>query len=272
MSQEDIEQFLRIHQVVPNKVLGQNFMVEPAYYPKLANYAALSLSDVVLDAGAGFGFLTRFLADKCHGVVAVEKDPHVAAILRQQVQGLANVSVVEGDVLKTHLPPFNKVVAIPPYYLSSQLVLWLLEQKLDCAVLIVQKEFAQRLNAAVGSEEYGWLTVVASQHAEVALLDAVPKTMFYPPPEVDSIIVSLKPWSKPPFTVNNKAAFIQLAKWLFTQRNKKLAKALAPYLRSHLKMSKPEAEKLADANKFTQRRVRELEPKDFGELSDALSY
>jgi 16S rRNA (adenine1518-N6/adenine1519-N6)-dimethyltransferase len=202
----------------------------------------------------------------------VEKDPHVAAVLRQQVQGLANVSVVEGDVLKTRLPPFNKAVAIPPYYLSSQLVLWLMEQGIDCAVLIVQKEFAQRLNAPVGSEEYGWLTVVATQHVEVALLDAVPKTMFYPPPEVDSIIVSLKSWSKPPFSVKNHAVFIQLSKWLFTQRNKKLAKALAPYLRSHLKMAKPEAEKLADENKFAQRRVRELTPEEFGVLSDGLPY
>ena len=81
----------------------------------------LAKSDVVLDAGAGFGFLTRFLADKCKAVVAVEKDPQIAKCLREQVKGIGNVTVVEGDVLKAELPEFNKVIAIPPYYLSSHL-------------------------------------------------------------------------------------------------------------------------------------------------------
>ncbi len=165
-------------------------MVEPSLYPKLCTYAALKSADVVLDAGAGFGWLTCFLADKCKAVVAVEKDPQVAEVLREQVKGLGNVTVIEGDVLKVALPPFNKVIAIPPYYLSSHLVTWLLERKIDCAVLILQKEFADRLVAAVGSEEYGWLTVVTHQSAEVELLDAVPKAMFYPQPEVDSVIVA----------------------------------------------------------------------------------
>ena len=160
MSLEETKQLLRTHRIVPNKLLGQNFMVEPSLYPKLCTYAALSKADVVLDAGAGFGWLTCFLADKCKAVVAVEKDPQVAAVLREQVKGLDNVTVVEGDVLKVALPEFNKVIAIPPYYLSSHLVIWLLERKVDCAVLILQKEFADRLVAPVGSEEYGWLTVV----------------------------------------------------------------------------------------------------------------
>ena len=136
-------------------------MVEPSLYRKLCSYAALESSDVVLDAGAGFGFLTRFLADKCKAVIAVEKDPQVAEVLREQVKGISNVTVIEGDVLKATLPKFNKVIAIPPYYLSSHLVTWLLEHKIDCAVLILQKEFADRLVASVGSEDYGWLTVVA---------------------------------------------------------------------------------------------------------------
>ena len=148
MSLEETKQLLRTHRIAPNKLLGQNFMVEPSLYDKMCEYAALGASDVVLDAGAGFGFLSRFLADKCKGVIAVEKDPQVAEVLREQVKGVGNVTVIEGDVLKTELPEFNKVIAIPPYYLSSHLVEWLLERKIDCAVLIVQKEFAKRLNAA----------------------------------------------------------------------------------------------------------------------------
>ncbi len=101
MSLEETKQLLRTHRIFPNKLLGQNFMIEPMLYPKLCTYAALSKADVVLDVGAGFGWLTRFLADKSKGVVAVEKDPQVAIILREQVKGLDNVIVVEGDVLRT---------------------------------------------------------------------------------------------------------------------------------------------------------------------------
>ncbi len=270
MSFEETKQLLRTRRITPNKLLGQNFMVEPAFYPKLCTYAALEGSDVVLDAGAGFGFLTRYLSGKCRAVVAVEKDHQLAAVLREQVKELGNVTVVEGDVLKVQLPPFNKVVAAPPYYLSSDLVLWLFGRQLDCAVLIVQKEFAQRLAAPIGSEEYGWLTVIACQKAEVQLLDAVPKELFYPPPEVDSRIVSLKPYSTKPFDVNDYVFFVRLVKWLFTQRNKKLAKAVAPYLRSNCSLTKQDAEKLAQSLPNHECRVRELSPKDFGEIANAL--
>ena len=271
MSLEHIQQLLKAHNVSPNKLLGQNFMIEPNYYPKLAKYADLGRGDVVLDAGAGFGLLTRFLSERCKGVVAVEKDPEIARFLQEEFQD-SNVTVVEGDVLKAELPPFNKAIAAPPYYLSSQLVLWLLERKVDCAALIVQKEFAERLIAKVGTEEYGWITVVVQQQAEAQVLDLVPKDMFYPPPEVDSVILSVKPLANRPFEVKNPTEFIHLTKWLFTQRNKKLAKALAPYLRSNYKLDKQEAEKFAQSVPFHEHRPRELSPKDFGAIANALPH
>jgi 16S rRNA (adenine1518-N6/adenine1519-N6)-dimethyltransferase len=270
MSLEETKQLLWTHRITPNKLLGQNFMVEPQLYPKMCHYAELCDSDVVLDAGAGFGFLTRFLANKCKAVVAVEKDPQVAAVLREQIGSLNNVTVVEGDVLKAKLPEFNKVIAIPPYYLSSNLVIWLLKSTIDCAVLIVQKEFAERLVADVSSEEYSWLTVVAQQRAKVELLDAVSKDMFYPAPEVDSIFISLKPCNAKSFEVKDEAFFVQITKWLFTERNKKLAKAITPFLRTNLKLNKQDAEKLALNLPFHERRVRELSPKDFGAIANAL--
>jgi 16S rRNA (adenine1518-N6/adenine1519-N6)-dimethyltransferase len=269
MSLEETKQLLRTYRIVPNKLLGQNFMVEPSLYGMLCAYASLDPSDVVLDAGAGFGFLSRFLADKCKAVVAVEKEPQVAEVLREQVKGIGNVTVIEGDVLKAVLPELNKVIAIPPYYLSSRLIMWLFERRIDCAVLILQKEFAGRLVAAVGSEDYGWLTVMTYQHAEVELLDAVPKVMFYPQPEVDSVIVRLKLWSTKPFAVKDEAFFMRMVRWLFTQRNKKLGKALVPFIKSTLKLSKQESEKMAFSFPFHERRVRELHPKDFGALADA---
>ena len=151
MSLEETKQLLRTYRIFPNKHLGQNFIVEPSLYGKLCVYAAIDTSDVVLDAGAGFGFLARFLANKCKSIIAVEKDSQVAEVLREQVKGFSNVIVIEGDVLKAPLPEFNKVIAIPPYYLSSHLITWLFERRIDCAVLILQKEFASRLTAAVSS-------------------------------------------------------------------------------------------------------------------------
>lgn len=270
MSLEETKVLLRTHRITPNKLMGQNFLVDTAVYPKLAQAAALNREDVVLDVGAGFGFLTLFLANKCKCVVAVEKDRQIAAVLQEQVKGLGNIVVVEGDALKVELPSFNKVVAAPPYYLSSDLVMWLLERGFDCAVLIVQKEFANRLLSPVGSEEYSWLTVVANLKAEAKLLDEVPKWMFYPEPEVDSVILQLTPCSEPSVTVNNLALVKRLTKWLFTQRNKKLANALVPFVRTERKLDKAQAEAVVRGLPFLERRARELSPTDFGVLSDAL--
>jgi len=106
--------------------------------------------------------------------------------------------------------------------------------------------------------------------AEVELLDAVPKSLFYPQPEVDSVIVCLTPWKAAPFEVKDASFFRRMVRWLFTQRNKKLSNALPPFLKSTFKTSKEDAEKLACAFPFCDKRVRELSPKDFGVLADAL--
>jgi len=268
---EEAKVLLRNHRIVPNKMLGQNFMVDASTYAELASYAALTAKDTVLDAGAGFGFLTRFLANKCKHVLAVEKDPRLAQVLREQVCDLANVEVIEGDVLKARIPLFNKTVSAPPYYLSSQLVLWLIDRGFDAAVLVVQKEFANRLAAPVDSQEYGWLAVVVAQAAEAELLDEVPRWMFHPEPEVDSIILRLKPWATPPFTIKNAKLFKRVTKYLFTERNKKLQNAIAPFMRTELKVDKAKATEMAATLPLAKKRVRELIPRDFGAIADALS-
>jgi 16S rRNA (adenine1518-N6/adenine1519-N6)-dimethyltransferase len=271
MSLEETKQLLRSFRIVPNKLLGQSFMIEPAIYPKLCEYAQLNQMDVVLDVGAGFGFLTRFLSDKCKAVVAVEKDPQVAMVLREQVKPYANVQVLEGDALKIQLPLFDKVVAIPPYYLSSRLVLWLFEQRIKCSMLILQREFAEKLLAPIGSDEYSWLSVVTFHEAKVELFDIVPKDLFFPQPEVDSIIIRFTCWETSPFTVKNRVFFFALVRWLFTQRNKKISNAILPFLKNTCKLSKEKAVELASQVPFGDRRPRELSPKEFGELADAVT-
>lgn len=274
MSFEETQQLLQTFQITPNKLLGQNFLIDHTLYPQLASYAELSPSDVVLDAGAGFGFLSRFLANKCQKVIAVEKDPKISSVLHQQTNKLDNLHIVEGDVLKALLPPFNKAIAAPPYYISSELVLFLLKHHINCAVLIVQKEFANRLAAKVGTELYNWLTVTVYQKAHVELLDPIPKELFYPQPKVDSIILRIKPWQPPhaPFTVKDPVFFEHMVKWLFTERNKKLSNALTPFIKSTLKLSPQEFQKIIKALPYHEMRPREITPENFGAIANAFTH
>ena len=259
---------LRLYGFFPKKRLGQNFTVDLDIMQRLMSHASLTKDDVVLEVGAGFGFLTQLLSSKCKKVVAVEVDPPLVSFLRKQLQSLQNVELIEGDILKVSLPFFNKVVSTPPYSISSPLLFRLLERNFDSAVLIFQKEFAERLAASVGTKDYGRLTVTIYYRADVELLDYVPRTMFYPPPDVDSMIVRLKPRA-PPFHVEDETLFFELVRTLFTQRNKKVRNALILFLRKR-ELSREDAVELADSIVYSSKRVRELAPEDFGILTNDL--
>jgi 16S rRNA (adenine1518-N6/adenine1519-N6)-dimethyltransferase len=259
---------LRLYGVSPKKRLGQHFTVNSDLLQKLVSYASLTKDEVVLEVGAGLGFLTQLLSSKCKKVVTVELDPKIVGILRKQIHGLPNITLIEGDILEVSLPHFNKVVSAPPYSISSPLLFRLLERKFDLAVLILQKEFAERLGASVGSKDYGRLTVTIYYRADVELLDYVPRTVFYPPPDVDSMMVCLKP-REPPFHVEDEETFFELVRILFTQRNKKVRNGLIPFLRKRGITGK-EALKLADSLVYSEKRVRQLAPEDFGLLANEL--
>jgi 16S rRNA (adenine1518-N6/adenine1519-N6)-dimethyltransferase len=235
---------------------------------RMISYASITGDDVVLEIGAGLGFLTQILSRECKRVIAVEVDPKLIKILREQLYGLQNVDLIEGDILDLSVPPFNKVISTPPYSISSPLLFWLLERKFECAVLTFQKEFAERLAASVGSKEYGRLTVTAYYRAEVELLDYVPRNMFYPPPDVDSIVVRLR-LREPPFQVEDEEIFLELVQTLFTQRNKKVRNAILPFLHKR-GIKGGNALGLADSLSFHDKRVRELAPEDFGALSNEI--
>jgi 16S rRNA (adenine1518-N6/adenine1519-N6)-dimethyltransferase len=260
--------FLRLYNFFPKKRLGQNFTVNSEVLEKLISYSSLTKDDVVLEIGPGLGFLTKLLANKCKKVVAVEIDPRIVQILRNQLRCLKNVDLLEGDFLKVSLPLFNKVVSTPPYSSSSSILFRLLERNFDCAVLILQKEFAERLAASTGTKDYGRLTVTIYYRADVELLDYVPRTEFLPQPDVDSMMVRLKP-RDPPFYLKDEETFFDLVRILFTQRNKKVRNGLVSFLREH-KITGKEALDLADSMIYSENRVRELAPEDFGILTNEL--
>ena len=268
---EKAKSLLRRHRIVPNRLMGQNFMVEPSVFESLDKHASLGQNDVVLDIGAGLGFLTRFLASRCQTVLAVEADSKLVGVLREQLEEFSTIEIFKGNVLKAQLPAFNKIVSIPPYQISSHLLQWLFKKHLDCAVLVLQKEFANRLVSPIGSEDYGWLTVLAHYHVGVEFFDEVPKWMFYPQPKVDSVIVRLKPKETPPFKLKDEDTFIQMVRSLFTQRNRKVRNAILPFLKGIRHTTAEEALKLAETVPFYDKRPRELAPEDFGALANALS-
>jgi 16S rRNA (adenine1518-N6/adenine1519-N6)-dimethyltransferase len=237
----------------------------------MVTYASLGHDDTVLDIGAGLGFLTRFMAERCKKVLAVEADTRIAKILCEQLADAPNVKVIEGNILEAKIPPFNRIISTPPYNISSPLLLWILEQSFDCAVLVLQKEFAHRLVAPIGNRDYGWLTVWTYCSSEVELLDDVPKAMFYPQPKVDSVITRLTPKRSHAQKLENKAAFKRLVQLLFTQRNKKLRSAVLPYLKAVRGLRKEDAVQTAERLPFRDKRIRELAPEDFGALANAIT-
>jgi len=263
---EETKKLLRRHGIFASKRLGQNFMVDESYLNSMASYASLSRKDTVLEIGAGFGALTRFLSPHCRKVIAVEVDRRLVEVLRKELAGFDNVVIVEGDVLEVAIPEFDKVVANPPFSISSPILFWLLEKSFDLAVLSFQKEFAQRLVAGVGSRDYSRLTVETYYRAEVELLETVPREAFFPPPDVDACIVRLKPRSVPPFSVKSEEVFHDLVRTLFTQRNRKVRNAVVGFLS---KAGKKES--LADSLLFHDKRVRELAPEDFGAIANELA-
>ena len=272
MSIFEAERLVRKYGILPNRLLGQSFMVDSSVFPLLGKYASLDGDDEVLEIGAGFGFLTRFLSERCGFVIAVERDEKVALALREQTEGLFNVKILEGDILEIDVPFFNKVVSIPPYQISSRLLLWLFDKFFEKAVFIFQEEFAQRVSARVGTDEYSWLTVLSSFNATIQIFDNVPRSSFFPQPNVDSTIIQFKKKAQPYLGINNPEVFRQMIRCLFTNRNRKVSNAIVPFLKSFLHLSGEESKNVILSLPFRDDRVRTLKPEDFGEIENALKF
>jgi 16S rRNA (adenine1518-N6/adenine1519-N6)-dimethyltransferase len=266
---EETLNLLRQHHILPKKRLGQNFTVDESLLQSMVNYADVEANDTILEVGAGLGFLTRLLAPRVKKVLAVELDHNLITILQRRLSSFKNVQIIHSDILTSNIAAFDKVLSTPPYSISSPLLFWLLEREFKSAVMTLQEEFARRLTADVGSKDYSRLTVATYYRADVELLEHVSNDCFYPSPDVDSIIVRVRP--KPaPFKVNDEETFNELIKTVFTQRNKKLRNAVMPYLLKR-GIPKEKAQKTADALTFHYKRVRELAPEDFGALTNELA-
>lgn len=257
---EETRRILNANKIYPKKRLGQSFLVEESVLDKMISYASIDSDDVVLEVGAGLGFLTERLAELAGQVIAVEIDPRLVKVLTHRLSNYENVMILMGDVLKIPIPAFNKVVSIPPYSISSPLLFWLFKRNFDCAVLTFQEEFGQRLAALPNTENYGRLTVTVYYYADVDLLDFIPKEFFWPMPKVNSTIIRLRP-RKPPFHVENEELFFKFIRAVFTQKNKKIRNAIITFFRD-IGISKNIYVQLIDSIPFHYRRVREMGPEE----------
>jgi 16S rRNA (adenine1518-N6/adenine1519-N6)-dimethyltransferase len=203
------------------KKRGQHFLVDRRVLERIADYAELSRKDRVLEIGSGTGNLTEVLSARAGRVVAIEVDPRLAADLDGRYP---NVEVIRGDALRVPLPEYDKIVSNLPYQISSKMTFRLLERPFDLAVLMYQREFAQRMTALPGTKDYGRLTLNVSLRAQVEILERVPKGAFRPPPKVESAIVKLRPREDKPQV--DEAVFEDLTRNLFTRRRKKVKKSL----------------------------------------------
>ncbi|QLD84344.1 16S ribosomal RNA methyltransferase A [Natronomonas halophila] len=206
----------------------QHFLVDDRVLDRLPGYLPDDAdTSYVLEIGGGTGALTDRLLAVADEVTVIERDPALAAFLREEFAdeiAAGELTVIEGDALEVDLPDFTASVSNLPYGVSSEITFRLLPEGKP-TVLMFQKEFAERMAADPGTDEYGRLSVTAGHYAEVEVVEPVPKEAFSPPPAVESAVVRTTP-REPEYEVPNDEAFMKLVRAVFTQRRKTMRNAV----------------------------------------------
>ena len=205
----------------------QHFLVDERVLDRLPGYAESFDTDHVLEVGAGTGALTDRLLRHAGRVTAIERDRRLAAFLRTEFGDeveAGRLAVVEGDATSVELPAFTASVSNLPYGASSPILFRLLPRRRPLVVM-VQREFGERMAAEPGTDAYGRLSVTAQHYAAVEVVETVPPTAFDPPPAVESAVVRTRP-RDPPYAVDDERRFLDLVRAVFTQRRKTLRNAL----------------------------------------------
>lgn len=219
------------------KGLGQNFLVDGNVIDHIIGAAEITDNDCILEVGPGIGTLTQYLCEKAKKVVSIEIDRQLEEIHHETLP-YANLKLIYADFMKVDLTAlFNenfknenvKVVANIPYYITTPIVMRLLEEKLplDSITVMVQKEVANRFSSPPGSKDYGAITAVIQYYADPKLAFIVPKTVFIPQPKVDSAVIVMELHKEPPVHVVDEAIFFKLVKGAFGQRRKTLVNSVS---------------------------------------------
>ena len=229
-------ELLIAHNRYPRKDLGQHFLIDPQVVQRIIAAAALDRDDLAIEIGSGLGVVTAELAQHVYQLIAVEIDKELLQISREVLKPYPNISFVGQDILKVDLAGLTlgrkyKVVGNLPYYITAPIIDKLLtaKEKPELAVLMTQKEVAERMAAKPGSKRYGSFSVFCQFYADVKLESLVSKSSFLPWPEVSSAIVSITPAPYPLFPGLDEKKFFKLVHTAFQQRRKKLSTSLADF-------------------------------------------
>jgi len=269
-------EMLQRHGLRAKKSLGQNFLVDPNVQERIVAAASIGSDDVVVEIGAGLGALTKLLVKQAGKVIAIEHDAELAALLGQELAGHSGLHIERADALDFDFAAAARAAGRPlvvlgnlPYQITSPLLFAITDaaaggQVIGRAILMVQKEFAQRMLAGPGSKVYGRLSVMVQQQAQGEILFHVGPGAFHPRPAVTSSVLRLRPRPTPLAPVRDPERFAQVVKQAFSVRRKMLRRALEP-----LGGSEVAGRALALAEIQGTRRAEELSVAEFARLADA---
>ena len=255
-----------------SKKLGQNFLIKRGIVDEIVHAAELTPGEPVLEVGPGIGTLTQGLAQSGADVTAIELDRRLLEVLDTTLASYDNVRIIHGDVLKLDVPSIMnhksfKVVANLPYYITTPIIMSLLESKLpiERLVVMVQKEVALRMVAKPGTKDYGALSVAVQYYTEPDIVLDVPPKSFLPAPAVTSSVIRCVLRDKPPVDVIDEKLFFRVVKAGFAQRRKTFANTMKT-----TGLSKDRIEELlAKANIDGQRRGETFTLQEFADVANA---
>ncbi|HQQ24692.1 MAG TPA: 16S rRNA (adenine(1518)-N(6)/adenine(1519)-N(6))-dimethyltransferase RsmA [Methanomassiliicoccales archaeon] len=253
----ELRSLLERYGVRPSKSKGQNYLIDRRVAEREVEYLGITEDDRVLEVGPGFGILTSALLERTSKLTAIEIEEGAVRYLRDS---FPRMEVLQGDFLEIDPPRFDLFISNVPYSISSPLLFHLLDMDFKRAVIMVQREFAERMAAPAGDSEYSRLSVNVFYRAECRLLENVPRSRFWPEPEVDSTVVLLTP-RPAPFPLRDEKHFLKLVDVLFQQRRKKIGTVLKQ------KRMLPEDR---TGIPYLDERVERLTPAQIAGLSDAL--
>lgn len=270
---------LKKHQFRMQKKYGQNFLIDANILAKIVEAAQITKEDCVLEIGPGIGTMTQYLAEAADRVVAVEIDRELIPILEETLSPYDNVKVLCEDILKLDLAALAaenggrplKVVANLPYYITTPIIMALFESGMPLAsiTVMVQSEVADRMQTGPGSKDYGALSLAVQYYAKPEVVARVPASCFLPRPNVDSTVVRLTRYEKPPVETADEAFLFAVIRASFNQRRKTLANGLANA--GGLGVTRGQVETvLADMGLSTMVRGETFTLERFAELSDRL--
>ncbi|WP_054740071.1 16S rRNA (adenine(1518)-N(6)/adenine(1519)-N(6))-dimethyltransferase RsmA [Cellulosilyticum ruminicola] len=260
------------------KKFGQNFLIDPRVLDKIIDAANITKEDCVIEIGPGIGSVTQALLENAGKVISIEIDDKLIPILTQEYGHNEHFKLIHKDVLKVDLKKLIaeespnrpiKVVANLPYYITTPIVMTLLENDLpvESITVMVQKEVADRLASKPGSKQYGAITVSVNYFAEPYLVANVPRNCFMPRPNVDSAVIKLTVNQNPVVKANNTKQMFNIIKAAFLLRRKTLLNTLAAH--ANLGLDKEELKRLLDESGIgAQTRGETLSLEDFARLSD----